>query len=870
MGGEKPVDDGQASTVAHRSEETAPASRDSKSDLQVGGTIGRYRIVSRIGAGAMGVVWSALDPQLDRKVAIKVVHPNLARSAEASNRLLREARAMAKLSHRAVVTVHDAGEVDGRLFLAMEHIDGITLGLLLRTRTPTERRDWSKWLDMMLAAGHGLEAAHGAGVLHRDFKPDNVLVDERGRVCVADFGLATLGDDRQEPVSERMSKLALELTTTGALLGTPAYMSPQQLRGETIDARADQFNFCVATYEALYGRRPFKAVGQGLEMIESLESAIERADVLPPPADSTVPAQILDVLRIGLAANPEDRWPSMTALLGALERAAKQRRTTLHSTPDAPPASRLLILVAAGAAALLILAVLAMVLMREEPEPVAPALPRKMFDVPLKTRVGITADGTRIVLASDRIEVRETNGTRTWTSSLPGLGDVSHLAISNEAVLFGMRGQQSVQRWSYATDSRFESLLDAQRGPWVGETARGHLFYKQGHPITLHDGTRIVREWPVKEIAELFAISPNRERIATLEAERFSGEIVIRNVADGVELRSSRIENPTAITWESDGSLIYATGTMEHPTIFRMPVTDRFGTPEKLYTVDKGWFGELAAGGGRLFFIEMGPKSRGRVVDRATQFTRELDAATVGASIAWTADDEFLTWHRTSGRVERRTISDTLVLGDIKLAGEPANATLAGDTLIVAVRVTTGRELVAHSLATGELRWRKPAPTMLAVRCADDRQPPCYALRRVNNIEQLVSIDPGTGEMGEQVLLEGALEDLAVNGTGDRIVVAQRAGPLREFSPDGTELAQHTTPFTTVRSVAYDRGGGFLIAGTLIRNTFQVGRFVDGQMTVIAQAENDLLSLVRPSHDGKRILVHARVYAPVLWELALR
>ncbi|MBA3501981.1 MAG: serine/threonine protein kinase, partial [Deltaproteobacteria bacterium] len=333
MGGQKPEDDGEASTVAHLRDQTVPASRDSQTalDLQVGGSIGRYRLDSRIGAGAMGVVWCALDPQLDRRVAIKVLHPNLARSVEASNRLLREARAMAKLSHRAVVTVHDAGEVDGRLFLAMELVDGTTLGQMLRTRTEAERQDWRKWLEMMLAAGRGLEAAHGAGVLHRDFKPDNVLVDTKGRVCVADFGLATLGGDRPQPISERISKLALELTTTGALLGTPAYMSPQQLRGEVIDARADQFNFCVATYEALYGHRPFGSEGQGLEMIESLEASIERGDVWPPPADSAVPTQIHDVLRIGLAADPEQRWRNMAALLAALERAKAIRKTTKHS-----------------------------------------------------------------------------------------------------------------------------------------------------------------------------------------------------------------------------------------------------------------------------------------------------------------------------------------------------------------------------------------------------------------------------------------------------------------------------------------------------------------------------------------------------------
>nr|MDQ3370084.1 serine/threonine protein kinase [Myxococcota bacterium] len=302
---------------------TLPASRESSpglEDLAPGFTIGRYRLVERLGAGAMGVVWSAQDPRLDRRIAIKVVHPSLARSPEASARLLREARAMAKLSHRAVVTVHDAGEVDGRLFLGMELVDGTTLGHMLRTRSAASLADWPRWLGMMLDAGRGLAAAHDAGVLHRDFKPDNILVDNSGRVCVADFGLATLGDERHgTPTPRAGSHGALELTTTGALLGTPIYMSPQQLRGEVIDARADQFNFCVATWEALYGARPYAVHSQGLEAIAELDATIVAGVLPPPPPDSPVPPEIRAALTHGLAADPEARWPNMNALIGALE-----------------------------------------------------------------------------------------------------------------------------------------------------------------------------------------------------------------------------------------------------------------------------------------------------------------------------------------------------------------------------------------------------------------------------------------------------------------------------------------------------------------------------------------------------------------------
>src|SRR3990167_212838 len=139
---------------------------------------------------------------------------------------------MAKLSHRSVVTVHDAGEVEGRLYIAMELVEGTTLGQLLRSRTASEADDWKRWLALVMDAGLGLAAAHRMGVLHRDFKPDNVLVDRDGRVCVADFGLASLGGEADPETKALRDSIPLDLTRTGTLLGTPVYMSPQQLRGE--------------------------------------------------------------------------------------------------------------------------------------------------------------------------------------------------------------------------------------------------------------------------------------------------------------------------------------------------------------------------------------------------------------------------------------------------------------------------------------------------------------------------------------------------------------------------------------------------------------------------------------------------------------
>ncbi len=220
----------------------------------------------------MGTVYAAYDPELDRKVAVKLLHaePGSRAAAESQDRLRREAQAMAKLAHRHVVQVFDVGEVDGRVFVAMEFIDGDTLG----TRIEQGHGDWREALQLCIQAGRGLAAAHAAGLVHRDFKPDNVMIDREGRVVVMDFGLArattrsgTLEDRQAETHSgERApvravaglpdkSLTSVVLTQQGELLGSPAYMSPEHFLGGETDARTDQFAFCLVLWELLVPSR---------------------------------------------------------------------------------------------------------------------------------------------------------------------------------------------------------------------------------------------------------------------------------------------------------------------------------------------------------------------------------------------------------------------------------------------------------------------------------------------------------------------------------------------------------------------------------------------------------------------------------------
>ena len=302
--------------------------------LRRGDTLGRYVVLDRLGVGGMGEVFAAYDPQLDRKIAVKLLRWGIdgSYSSAAAERLVREAKAMARLSHRNVITVHDVGTHEGRVFVAMEFLDGGTLADWLR-RGPYP---WPTVVEQYLAAGAGLAAAHAHGLVHRDFKPANVLLGSDGCVRVADFGLARgARDSSPEPrlvvipgadASETgggsgHGSLGEPLTRTGVMLGTPAYMAPEQYDGTAVDARADQFSFCVALYEALYGERPFGDDNPHARML-----AVMAGHLREPPVGSSVPGWLRRVVLRGLAHDPQQRWPDMDALLRELRRDPARRR----------------------------------------------------------------------------------------------------------------------------------------------------------------------------------------------------------------------------------------------------------------------------------------------------------------------------------------------------------------------------------------------------------------------------------------------------------------------------------------------------------------------------------------------------------------
>ncbi len=338
---------------------TAPSAgrRDARAP---GSLVGRYVLLDRIGVGGMGEVYAGYDPELDRKVAIKLVLPE--RSGEASRtRLLREAQALAKLAHPNVVTIHDVGEHEGHVWLAMEYVAGQTLGAWAKSG----RSRWLELLRVLTDTARGVASAHAAGLIHRDLKPDNVMIGRDGRVRVMDFGLAhgrpsastengppgvdaapvndpghgvTVNADPR--IRPEVAALGLRLTGYGQPLGTPAYMAPEQWKGEEARPATDQFQWSVMAWEILFGERPF-ADTHFYELVESVMSDRRR----PPPRGHKVPGWLRRLVERGLATNPAMRWRSMAELVSRLERGqARARYRTIAA------ASGGLVLIAAGIA----------------------------------------------------------------------------------------------------------------------------------------------------------------------------------------------------------------------------------------------------------------------------------------------------------------------------------------------------------------------------------------------------------------------------------------------------------------------------------------------------------------------------------------
>ena len=375
-------------------------------DLEQGASIGRYVILEAVGAGGMGVVYAAYDKTLKRKVALKVLRPDLCGAARSKERLLREAQAMAKVSHPHVLQVFEAGIFEDRVYLALEFVAGTTMSEWLRS--PRSR---SEILDVIEQAGMGLAASHRTGIVHRDFKPSNIMIGEDGRVRVSDFGLArgarsgdptadadaddedadgedADGEDADGPRKRPPLRFDEQnLTRTGFMAGTPAYMAPEQFLGQKGDAHSDQYSFCLVLFESIFGRRlPVQRIvsqlrtatmDHAIHLAEDLDQTTRtvqaavtsgppsaetyrsgdnfvRKSIVQPAKQQQVPRWLRRIVLRGLSTVPEDRFPSMDELLEALRRGPVKRRR--------------IVLIAVGAIALALLVLFSSLFLRDEPE----------------------------------------------------------------------------------------------------------------------------------------------------------------------------------------------------------------------------------------------------------------------------------------------------------------------------------------------------------------------------------------------------------------------------------------------------------------------------------------------------------------------
>ena len=512
------VPSGEADTLhAEQDASSAPARV-----VGTGTQLGRYLVLEHIGAGGMGTVYAAWDPRLDRKLALKLLS---APSASSEARLLREAQALARLDHPNVIKVHDVGTYASQPFVAMEFVDGETL------RSWLERggHDWKQLLEVFLAAGAGLAAAHAAGLIHRDFKPENVMLGADERVRVLDFGLARAPEagelEQSEPPGHAHAS-GPRLTRGGELLGTPSYMSPEQIEARPLDARSDQFSFCVALWEALSGTHPFPATTRATRLAAICRGKLGSFD------NPEVPRQIVRTLERGLSVDAAERWRDMPALLDALSaRPAKRRQQRLSA------------LAALGLAVL----ASATAIGRHSPadQPIDCSLdPERLegvWDAPARARLehGFASfEGPEAAHNAAEVQERLDEWVLAWSAMVRDSCEAHHLRHQQSAELFDLR--MSCLDDALDDFSNLGQLLDEQPSDplQVNEAlARGELLAKLEH-CTDASALRGASPPPSGARAEQYArlLSPIRRSGQLIQLGRYRDAVeTLEPLAEAIE-----------------------------------------------------------------------------------------------------------------------------------------------------------------------------------------------------------------------------------------------------------------------------------------------------------------------------------------------
>jgi tetratricopeptide (TPR) repeat protein len=427
-----------------------------RSDVVKAGRWGRYEVLGELGSGGMGMVYEAHDPALRRKVALKLLRPRHNQPVEdGAKRLALEAQAMARLAHPNVVTVFEIDRVGNQVYVAMELVAGTTL----RGWLQAQRRRWREIVEMFVAAGRGLAAAHAAGMIHRDFKPDNVLIGSDGRPRVCDFGLVVGTAEDHDGDLSGLADLDSNATFRGSAVGTPAYMSAEQWAGQVVDARSDQFAFCVALWEALCASRPFSGARP-----QEVRAAVRAGAIAEPPSRHRVPRWLLAMLRRGLAVEPDARWPNMATLLDAIERRTRAgRRWTIAA-------------ITAGIAIASAATAIAIVGSRGSLDPCAPPTQRlaavwsPLRGIALRTHL-VGVDPAQGATRFDRISAALDVGARGWSDMHVAACRATRVEGRQSDTLLDRR-MECLDRWLAELGDTVEVIAQADRPAAVDQAAR--------------------------------------------------------------------------------------------------------------------------------------------------------------------------------------------------------------------------------------------------------------------------------------------------------------------------------------------------------------------------------------------------------------
>ena len=849
-------------------------------DSLEGSSVGHYRFGPLLAEGGMGRVYRAVDLDLDRPVAIKVPRTN---SAALMQRFEREISISARLAHPGVVPIHGTGKLsDGTPFYVMRFVDGDSLDVLHARATSVEQR--LELLPTLINVAETMGYVHSQGIAHRDLKPNNVLVGRFGEIVIIDWGLAKeLPKHRshvpQRPSFENMAPAdaaplndsyppAEIATRAGDVLGTPAFMAPEQANGEVVDCRADVYALGAMLWHLLTRRIPTPFVSFDDEMLIG------------------VPLAVVAVAKRAMSIDREARFADAGEFATALRDASRPVAPSINVPPHHVRTS----FVVAAIAALGIAGSLALWMRhrhlasaREPSKRDETSLEFISTDLLGDAALRLSPSGNRIAIGSaSRFTVRDLVTGQTWLSTLPVEWPVTLQFDGENTLVFGETANASAVpfgkrvKWNLDTGQTTELATTAPEGTsrWLGSLDHGDLFLAE-RPTRLY----VVADGALKASVDIrnqtavygVTISPNKRRFAFPDSGKFQGVISMADSSGTTLFTSDPMPTPTALTWFDDDHILYSATppSGQGSSLFIATASvEGFRHPTELYRYDvpDHWIGGLTSVNGRIVAAITKSTFQSTLVDRRGSHSQvNLDNATASAPLLWLDNNSFWTSNRNNNQVELHHVDATTpTVLPIHLGGDPADATRAGDILIVAERAESGRRVEAYSLTDHSLRWNAEPGDLLFVRCAGDQAPPCVAARQINPTDvEIRRIDPATGSIGEVIVAASKTQDAAISVDGTTIawIPSDRGASVSALALNAPATVLHDlgSQATAMHSLAFDNEGNLLLARTGVGRSI-VSVHPDGTTEPLVHSAANVIAFIRPSPDGAHLLYRSRSF----------